>query len=236
MRWTVRRGHKWMAVIASLMLVMWCVSAISMVLPHWGLSPRTPAAPDWREAQVAPDVAIRAAATLIDDRSLAAESVQLRPLLGAPVYSISFDGGSTVFVDARTGKAFGMDADLARRVAEAARGVDARTAQRIDHYGRTYLNGDLPAYRVDFTDGGPGAVVSARSGTVVLTTSWSLLRQGLAAAHDGRVVELLLGRTASRLISLAFAALTVAATVTGLWLVLPVWRRAVRVTPMSDSR
>jgi hypothetical protein len=217
------------------MLVMWCVSAISMVLPYWGLSPRTPAAPDWREAQIAPDAAIRAAATLIDDRSLVPDSVQLRPLLGAPVYSISFAGGSTVFVDARTGKAFGMDADLARRVAEAARGVDARAAQRIDHHGRHYITGDLPVYRVDFSDGGPGAFVSVRTGTVVLTTWWSLLRQLLAAAHDGRVVDLLMGRTASRLISLGFSTLIVAATVTGLWLVFPIWRRNKRVTPMSSA-
>jgi hypothetical protein len=229
MTWTVRRWHKWLAVAVSLVLVMWCVSGISLGLPGGTVARRPSPEPDWSAAHIAPATAARAAATLLGDSALRPQSVQLRLLLGAPVYTVSVRGGGVAFVDATTGEAYLMDAALATRIAERAYGGTARSAQRVDRYGPTYPYGDLPAFVVTFEEGGPRAYVSARSGGVVLATLAGRVRQGLGALHDGRIIAVVLGERPALLFIAGFGSLTLAAALSGLWLALPArWRRRER--------
>lgn len=224
-RWTARRVHKWLAVVASLVLVMWCVSGILIRLPVGIPRQVAQGAPDWREAEIAPSAAARAGAALLDAPEAVPQAIQLRSLLGSPVYQLFFQDGRTALVDAVSGRAFAVDAELASRIAAQARDVAVETVSRLDAHEIRYPFGELPVYRIDFVDGGPQAYVSGSSGGVVVMTLASQIRLGMGGLHDGSLVAAALGLRAGIAFVVGFGALTLVAALTGLSLAVPRSRR-----------
>lgn len=178
-RWTPRL-HKWIALVVGLQLLAWSVSGLFMtVVPISQVrgehNIRKPVPINLRDSALLPlaDVLERAPAGVIT-------RVELRALSGLPVYEVSFDGSSSILMDARTG---GLLSPIAERHARALASEDFAGAGQpikatfISESPPIEFRGDLPVWQITFDD--PDATniyVSSATGKVLArrSTTWRI--------------------------------------------------------------
>lgn len=180
------RIHRWLAIPLGLYLLLQTVTGALYVIPvPWQVERRPDdAAVAWDDVKVGPQEAAG------EDEI---RQVLLYRVLDTPVWEVTPVGGASRFVDARDGSRFALDADGARRLAEASIETTSavRDVRRIERYEYHYMAGHLPAYHVEFEDGtdvwveGPSGRVAGTSNAPVAVKS-TLLR-----VHDFDVVRYL---------------------------------------------
>lgn len=168
----LRRIHRWVGLIIGLQLVLWTLSgAVMSMLNHetvaGGAAATAPAAVPpsasaWGEVQ-----------RRLVGRNVTA--VAVRTLLGRYVYAVNADGDSFLF-DAESGRPVVVDAELAERVARAARGGHPPVSgvAALAELELAVREHQLPIWRVDFADeanssfyvsGNDGRVLERRNDT-----------------------------------------------------------------------
>lgn len=161
--------HRWLGAFVGIQLVAWSAGglifsthSISWVRGERGMrkepSPPLPLA----DVRVSPGEAARSLGT-------GATSLELRTLLGRPVYEVR-GRGSTALVDATTGAVLSIDDDLAIRIARADRAPSppvASVAMIESAPPIEYRGLPVPAWRVALADDDATAIyVDARTGTI----------------------------------------------------------------------
>ncbi|MGO3127541.1 MAG: 2Fe-2S iron-sulfur cluster-binding protein [Luteimonas sp.] len=175
----LRRLHKWVGLLVAIQFVLWMVSGLMMgwldhdrVQGHTWRAHAAPA-PAWpRDALPAETVLSAAVATGAHIGGVASAWLD-----GTPVYRI-LDEGRTRLVDARTGQGLQIEADLARRLAQASYTGPGRAGAitRVDTTLEVRAHAG-PFWRVDFDDADATTVyLSDQTGDVLVhrNDTWRL--------------------------------------------------------------
>ncbi|HEX8528072.1 PepSY domain-containing protein [Allosphingosinicella sp.] len=164
--------HKWLALLMAIQILFWFVSGL-----FFAIAPieRVRSEHMKAEAQPAP-VAIEAAAAGLQRIAGEApgERIEIRAMAGAPVALVSPSEGRPRLYDLTSGRRISpIPAALAAQIAEADHLGDQR-AVRVELVTENFpeYRGALPAWRVDFDDGGNRSLYVAQdSGTVTARRS-----------------------------------------------------------------
>ena len=166
--------HKWLALLMAVQILLWFASGLFFA---WFPIERV-RSEHAKAEQVAPPVPLdEAAAGLARLRGAgvgAAETVEVRRLLGRPVALVSGHAGRPVLYDLADARRLSpVPMALAAQIAEADHAGELRAARvsRIEAETTEY-RGTLPAWRVDFEDGeGRSVYVAADTGQVTARRS-----------------------------------------------------------------
>lgn len=227
------KWHKWFAVAAGLLTLIWFGSAVVMMLPNplFGskLSPRdTAEALDFRQAKVTVPEAI-AALEATTGQPARITGVSLRRFRGRLLYSLSTVEGKSHLIDAVSGEHFVITEQVARDIALSALSGSASLgpATRIEKFDRDYPLGPLPAYRFQVNDGaGTTIYVGIQNGEVRSTDRLGRIRGFLAGTHTLDFLRPMLPHRSIKLTMLVFSLVGVGMTLLGcgiLWLQFRSW-------------
>ncbi len=166
--------HKWLALLMAVQILFWFISGLFFA---WFPIERVRSEHAKAEQVAQPVPLDEAAAGLARLRAAgvpAAETLEVRRLLGRPVALAGNRGGRPVLYDLATARRLSpLPVMLAARIAEADHAGDLRAARvsRVEA-ATTEYRGALPAWRVDFEDGeGRAIYVAADSGQVTARRS-----------------------------------------------------------------
>jgi hypothetical protein len=171
----LRRIHKWIGLLLGLQFLLWAISGTAMALLDMeavaGGAAAAPAPASLAPSRAWPEVR----------RALARSPVTalaVRPLLNGHVLEVGTPAGVRLF-DASSGRALSVDADLARRIAEAGHGGRSRvrSVAPLDKLTLAVREHQLPIWRVDFDDEGNSSFyVSGATGQLIerRNDSWRL--------------------------------------------------------------
>ena len=227
------KWHKWFAVAAGLLTLIWFGSAVVMVLPSplFGskATPRdTAVAPDFREAKVTVPEAIAALEAATGQPARIA-GVSLRRFRGRLLYSLSTPGGQSHFIDAISGEPFVITEPVAREIALSAvsGSPSLGAAERVERHSSDYEWGPLPAFRFKVNDAaGTTVYVGIQTGEVHSTDRLGRVRAFLVGTHTLQFLRPALPNWSVRLTMLVFSVIGVGMTLLGgaiLWLQLRSW-------------
>lgn len=222
---SIRKYHKYFAIVFGAFFFTWIVSGIMMMLP------------DPKPAAVVPkprpklDLAAIAAAPADVIRNLRAEAgrpleidqIVLRPLRDRPVYEVRARNAPRSLWDPVTGQRVTITQEMAVQIARDSLrdDVGAASVERLEAHSFTYPGGDLPAYRIEFENGrGTIAHVSAVRGTVRFTDARKRTWHFFKSLHEFIPLHQLLGSNRLRRGTLmTVSGLAVVVVITGYYLV-----------------
>ena len=171
-----RKIHKWTGLILGIQFLLWTVSGLGMGLIAHEQVTGGPRAPETAPPAIPAVGAWSTALGSLDADAITGLTVH--PLLDRQVFEVSTAAGVQLF-DAATGERVIVDAELARRVAEAA--YDGRPqvtgVSALDELTLAVREHQLPIWRVDFADEQNSAFyVSASTGALLerRNDSWRL--------------------------------------------------------------
>jgi hypothetical protein len=201
--------HKWLALLMAIQILFWFVSGL-----FFAVVPIERVRSEHMKAEAPPapiSVADAAAGLRLIPTGEAGEKIELRTMLGRPVALVSPREGRPRLYDLNDGRLLSpLPAALAAQIAEADHAGEQRAVQvRLVTTESTEYRAALPAWRVDFDDGGERALYVARdSGAVTARRStlwrvydflWSLHIMDFRNHQDFNT-PLLIGATALALV------------------------------------
>ena len=227
------KWHKWFAVAAGLLTLVWFGSAVVMMLPDplFGnkTTTRGPAETlDFRQVKVTVLEAI-AALEAATGQPAQITGVSLRRFRGRLLYSLSTAGEKSHFIDAISGEPFIITEQVAREIALSAVSSSASlgATTKIEKFDRDYTWGPLPAYRFQVEDPARTAVyVGIQTGEVHSTDRGGRIRAFLTGTHTLQFLRPILPHWSVKLTMLVFSLVGVGMTMLGggiLWLQLRSW-------------
>lgn len=221
----VFKSHKWLAVAAGLLTLMWFVSGIVMVLPvsifgaPGPLNTTGPAGPGYQEIAVGIPQAI---ATVEKDlgQEIKVTGIEFRRIAGRLLYRLLTESGGSHLVDAVSGERYVIDEAEARellRLADPAIAGGEMTLVRA--FDSDYRYGPLPAYRLALQDArGTAYYIATETGEARATNREGRWRGFIAGMHT---FDFLYGVASPRAIRLSLALTSVVGTVMtlfGFWI------------------
>lgn len=221
----VFKSHKWLAVAAGLLTLIWFVSGIVMVLPVsiFGapepLSAAGPPGPGYKEIAVSIPQAIAAVEAGLG-REVKVTGVEFRRIAGRLLYRVQTDGAGAHLVDALSGERYVIDEAVARellRLADpAATGGELTLVREFDS---DYRYGPLPAYRMTMSDAmRTNYYIGVETGEVRATNTGGRWRGFLAGMHT---FDFLHGIASSRAVRLSLVGTSLVGTLMtlfGFWI------------------
>jgi hypothetical protein len=227
------KWHKWSAVAAGLLTLIWFGSGVVMMLPSplFGskAEPRdTSERLDFRQATVTVPEAI-AALEAATGQPAQVTGVSLRQFRGRLLYSLSTRGANSHLIDAISGAPFVITEAIAREIALSAVSSSASLgpATKIEESDSDYRWGPLPAYRFPVGDAAGTAIyVAIQTGEVRSTDRPGRIRGFLAGTHTLEFLRPMLPSRIVKLLMLVVSLIGVGMTMLGsaiLWLQFRNW-------------
>jgi uncharacterized iron-regulated membrane protein len=197
-RYLVRKLHKWVFMFMGVFMLAWLLSGLVMILPpSWfGVLTRFDRSDaDYTLAVLSPAQAValieRQAGTSADVRK-----VTLRKIDGRILYEIALGNSESRLIDAQSGELFSFTPELAERITRRIFNITAPLLEstRLTDHDSTYPRGQLPVYRVRFSDNPAVAYFMQESNLRIFrSSSLSRVRSAITSLHDLRPFELLTG-------------------------------------------
>lgn len=227
------KWHKWFAVAAGLLTLLWFGSAVVMMLPDPLFGSKaarreTAESLDFRQVKVTVPEAI-AALEAATGQPAQITGVGLRRFRGRLLYSLSTPGGKSYLIDAISGEPFIITEQVAREIAFSAvsRSASLGPARKIEKFDSDYNWGPLPAYRFQVEDSpGTAVYVGIQTGEVRSTDRLGRIRAFLTGTHTLQFLRPMLPNWSVKLTMLVFSVIGVGMTLLGgaiLWLQLRSW-------------
>lgn len=221
----VFKSHKWLAVAAGLLTLIWFVSGIVMVLPvsifgaPGQLSAAGPPGPAYKEIAVGIPQAIAAVEAGLG-REVNVTSVEFRRIAGRLLYRVQTDGAGAHLVDAISAERYVIDETRARellRLADPAAAGGAMTLVR--EFDSDYRYGPLPAYRLSLADAArTNYYVSVETGEVRATNTGGRWRGFLAGMHTFDFLRPWTNAVSHRLLLVVTSLVGTLMSLFGLWI------------------
>ncbi len=186
----VFKTHKWLAVAAGLLTLIWFVSGIVMVLPvsiFGAPGPKStagPSSPGYKEVTVTIPQAI-AAVELGLGRAVKVTGIEFRRIAGRLLYRVQTEGSGAHFVDAVSGERYIINETVARELLRLANPAAASGEMTlVREFDSDYRYGSLPAYRLALGDAQQtNYYVGVDTGEVRATNSGGRWRGFIAGMH-----------------------------------------------------
>jgi len=226
-RW-ILKIHKWIGICLGVIVFVWLVSGIVMILPRTRRPGVRLQPPRFHAATVSPAEAIQLV-TGRDQDTAAVTKLTVTSVLDRTYYSLEVAGGRRHLVDVETGTMLVITPEVAEEIARRTSGVTAAVAdiETVTQHSMGYLNGSLPAFRVDFADGeGSTVFVSPLDGSAQYTNHRLRIRSFVSGLHTFDQLTLLqsTGPLKKPLLHLT-SMIGIGLILTGYYLVLPKrWR------------
>lgn len=221
----VFKSHKWLAVAAGLLTLIWFVSGIVMVLPvsifgaPGPLNVAGPPGPGYKEIAISIPQAIAAVEAGLG-REVKVTGVEFRRIAGRLLYRVQTDGAGAHLVDALSGERYVINESVARellRLADPAAAGGELTLVR--EFESDYRYGPLPAYRMTMADAlRTNYYIGVETGEVRATNTGGRWRAFLAGMHT---FDFLHGIASSRAVRLSLVGTSVVGTLMtlfGFWI------------------
>ncbi len=223
--WSIRKIHKYIAIVLGFVFLVWIVSGTMMVLPK--PTPKAiktgPMQPfDVSAATLSPaDAIARLEENLGQD--LEVSGIKVIPLPDRIAYEVRARRQRPALVDAGTGDLVIVTQDMAARIARehVREDVGESAVELIESHSPTYPWGALPVYRVAF-EAGQGTIVYVGQADASVTVTdlrqqlWALL----ISVHDFGIVRALFGiQSLHTPLLLLAAAASLVLVVTGYYMV-----------------
>ena len=221
----VYKTHKWLAVGAGLLTLVWFASGIVMVMPGsilGGAAAPEPAAgrPDFQAMTVSVAQAI-AAAEAVADAKLVVSQVELRPIEGRLYYQISAAKSGTHLIDAASGARLDITEEYAKQMASRLVGGGAamQESETLTKYDIEYAYGPLPVFRFVFADPASTIVyVSAKTGELRASNRKGRIRALIAGTHSFDFLQPSLENRGRRMVLIAFSFVGLVMSIFGSWI------------------
>jgi len=183
-----RTLHKWIFIFMGVFIIMWSLSGVLMVLPgDWfGAVTRSnqPAA-DYHNINLSPVQAIASLERHTGTRP-DVKRIQLQQIHSYLLYEIKAKGQKPVYINSQTGEYFEFTPELAEDVTRTNFEIDAPLEEsiRLTEHDTSYPFGELPVFRIRFTDQqGVSYFVSERNATVYRSSVLSRIRSAINSLH-----------------------------------------------------
>jgi hypothetical protein len=221
----VFKSHKWLAVAAGLLTLIWFVSGIVMVLPVsiFG-APRPlfiegPPGPGYKEIAVSIPQAIAAVESGLG-HEVKVTDIAFSRIAGRLLYRVQTAGAGTHFVDAVSGERYVIDETVARellRLADPAAAGGELTLVR--EFESDYRYGPLPAYRMSMADAmRTNYYIGVETGEVRATNTGGRWRGFLAGMHTLDFMRPWTNSLTHRLLLVVTSAVGTLMSLFGLWI------------------
>lgn len=223
----VRKLHKWVFMFMGVFMLAWVLSGLVMILPpSWfGVITRFDrSGADYSLAELSP-----AQAAALSQRQAGASAdvrqVTLRTVDGRILYELAFSNGESRLIDARSGELFSFTPELAERITRRIFDITAPLleSRRLTKHDSSYPRGELPVYRVRFSDNPAVAYFMQESNLRTFRSSTlTRVRSAVTSLHDLRPFEMLTGSDAFRHnLLVATSIVSLVGILAGLILILP---------------
>jgi len=194
----IRKLHKWIFVFMGVFMLAWVISGIVMILPQWWFGAVTRvdhSAADYTLAVLSPSEAV-ARIGREDGKAAGVSSVSLRTIDGRVLYEVTFGSDAPRLIDAQSGEPFPFTPELAERIARRNFEIAAPLLEssRLTEHDSTYPTGQLPVFRVRFSDNPEISYFVQESNLrVVRSSTLSRVRGAVVSLHNLGPVEFLTG-------------------------------------------
>jgi len=187
--------HKWFAVVAGAMFLMWIVSGIVMILPQisLGIGKKAPVRTDFRSVDIAPAEAIQSLDSLLEKRSQVSD-VKLIKILDTILYQVNLTDGDSHLIDGRSGKEVNVTEQMAIEIAtrKVPSSVGVLKIEIFSKHNSEYGWGPLPVYKVIFDDShGTIVYISKKNGAERHTNTLKRIRGFIGGLHEFSWVKLI---------------------------------------------
>jgi hypothetical protein len=223
----VRKLHKWIFVFMGIFMLAWVLSGLVMILPKWWFGAvvhNDRSEVDYTQAVISPAEAI-ARLERGPGAKAAIGKVLLRTIDSRLVYEVRYRNKGPRLIDAQNGKPFSFTPELAEKIARRNFGIDAplQESTRLTEHDSSYPTGQLPVYRVRFSDS-PEVSYFVQVGNlrVFQSSPLSRVRGAIVSLHNLGPIEFLTGSHDLRHNMLvATAIISLIGTLAGAFLTLP---------------
>jgi len=232
--WSIRKIHKYIAIVIGAVFLLWLVSGVIMMLPQ--PTPGAVKASAARGFDISGATLTPAAAVARLQQQLGTEievlRVSLLPLPGRLVYDVRAREPRATLVDAGNGEIVEVTPELAERIAREhlREDVGEASVELLERHTPTYPWGPLPAYRLEFAAGrGTIAYVGKTDAAVSFTDLRKQIWTLFNSVHNFGILDFLLGSDrVHRPLLLLAAAFSLVLVITGYYMVFftPRQRRA----------
>jgi Na+-transporting NADH:ubiquinone oxidoreductase subunit F len=227
--------HKWVGVCLGILVLIWLVSGIVLILPDREIIPRAFNSPgDLSTAEVSP----ASAAARVSSDSTAPRSVRLVGIGGRPYYQVTAEQDQKLLVDASSGQALNITAQVAESLARLAVGAKVASVEEIRGQRQGSSSGPPLAFLVTFDDRQrTTARVSLSDGSVRAETKLRRVRREIAELHTLQQLQTISGSKVLREAVLHVTSIIgIFLVLTGYYLSLPKsWRRRIETRAMSGD-
>jgi hypothetical protein len=226
MRW-VYKWHKWLAVSAGVLTLMWFVSGIVMVAPGSWIGPPPPirpagswSGPGFRDVAVGVPQAIAAVEADLGGKA-DVTNVSFRRVAGRLVYHLETANHGSRLVDATDGKIFALNPHVVRQIVE---GIAERTGPPLEvillqEHDASYPQGPLPVYRVPLGDArGTVYYVEAETGEVRASNRATRFREFFSDLHGFGFLSAFMANEGRRATLILFSVAGTLMSIFGLWI------------------
>jgi len=225
--------HKWSAVAAVLLTLIWFASGIVLLFPSsWFIAAVQPGigeggTPGYREIKVSVPEAIALVEAELG-QPLEIRAVAFQKVAGRLLYQLQTPSKESHLVDALTGERFILDEGTARGILERiAPGIPVRESSVIRVLDSDYFNGPLPAYRFAMQDAAlTNYYIAANTGEARATNRRTRWLRFFAGTHTLNFLRPRLGVNGVKGVLLLFSGVGTLMTLFGtviLWLQFRSW-------------
>ncbi|UCG74986.1 MAG: PepSY domain-containing protein [Gemmatimonadota bacterium] len=225
-RWNARRIHLWFGTSIGVFFLVWVGSGLLMIVgPPAPSGQRTGALrPDLTQAVVSPREALARVAAAADE-DVVVRRVQILPIGGRTAYLFATKSGDYL-IDAESGRPLTITPELARRLAadRLDPGLQADPIEEIHSHDFWYVSGQLPVFRVRFSNSTVAHVSPATGEVQVTDLSRQLFTLLAGGMHTFWPLSVVVGLPVGKwlLWAASFASLILIGS--GYWLAFPRWR------------
>lgn len=194
----VRKLHKWVFVFMGIFMLAWITSGLVMILPKgWfgAVAYNDQSEVDYTQAVISPSETVarleRQAGTEAEIRR-----VMLRTIDSRLVYEVRYHNEAPRLIDAHSGEPFSFTPELAEKIVRRNFDLDAPLHEsiRLNDHDSSYPAGQLPVYRVRFSDNPDVSYFVQESNLRVFRSSpLSRVRGAVVSLHNLGPIEYLTG-------------------------------------------